>query len=523
MRLTLSLILFAACLPASAQTWNLVWSDEFNNVKGSLPDASTWAYDSPTAGASNQEYETYCGQAGSGQTGVCSNWTQNAIEDGQGNLVISAVKDSSGNWTSARLLTSSTYTFTYGRAEARIWLPYGAGIWPAFWMLGSNIFTIGWPDCGEADMMENVPQLTDASIQSSLNGPGYNGATSVYGTYHFPSGSQINTGYHVYGVLWSQGQIQYYVDDYTHPFVTLTPADLPSDGTWAYDGHPFFMLLNLAIGGDWPGPPNATTPNPVNMLIDYVRVYQTAPVAKNTFASDSAASYNQNLVVSPDSIASGFGSGWSTNAPAVATTSPLPGILNDTQVLMQDSTGNTFPAPLYIVTAGQINYEVPAGLANGPATVYVTNGGNVVASGTVQIAAVAPGLFAANATGSGPAAAQFLTTAAGGAQTYSLAATYNSALQSFELEPVNVSTPGSSVYLILYGTGIRNASSLAAVQATVDGVSVPVQFAGAQPDYAGEDQINVGPLPASLAGSGTVNVALSVNGSASNTVQIAIQ
>jgi hypothetical protein len=154
----------------------------------------------------------------------------------------------------------------------------GTGLWPAFWMLGDNLFSgTNWPNCGEEDLMENVSQLGASTIRSSLNGPGYSAGTSIHTNYVFPSGGRVDTAFHTYGVIWTTNSIQYYVDDYTKPFVAFTPASLPAGGTWAYNGHPFFLLLNLAVGGTWPGNPDGTTPSPANMYVDYVRVYQPGP------------------------------------------------------------------------------------------------------------------------------------------------------------------------------------------------------------------------------------------------------
>jgi len=269
------LVLILVSMTLSAQvTWNQTFSDEFGGAAGTGPDLTKWAYDSPTAGASNNELEIYCGQAGAGQSGDCTDYLKNAHADGLGSLVISAVKSPSGQWTSARLLTHGTFTFTYGRAEASIKLPSAPGLWPAYWMLGDNIFSgTNWPACGEADMMENVPSLGPTVTQSSLNGPNYNGRSSIFAKYSFPSGQRIDTAYHIYGVIWGPDLIQYYVDSPSQPFASFTPANLPRRGTWVYNDHPFFMLLNLAVGGSWPGPPDSTTPNPANMYVDYVRVY----------------------------------------------------------------------------------------------------------------------------------------------------------------------------------------------------------------------------------------------------------
>jgi beta-glucanase (GH16 family) len=205
-------VLFLALLrvPANAQTqWSLVWSDEFNGAANTAPDPNNWSYDSPAAGASNNELEIYCGQAGAGQTGDCANWLKNGYMDGAGNLVISAVLMPDGQWTSARILTHGHFTFTYGRAEARIKLPSAAGLWPAYWMLGDNIFSgTSWPNCGEEDMMENVPSLGPTVVQSSLNGPGYNGGSSIHAQYNFPVGERIDTDYHVYGLIWGPDLVQ---------------------------------------------------------------------------------------------------------------------------------------------------------------------------------------------------------------------------------------------------------------------------------------------------------------------------
>jgi len=292
-----AVVFIASSLEANAQTqWSLAWSDEFNGAANTAPDPNNWSYDSPTAGASNNELEIYCGQAGAGQTGDCANWLKNGYVDGAGNLVISAVLMPDGQWTSARIFTHGHFTFTYGRAEARIKLPSAAGLWPAYWMLGDNIFSgTNWPNCGEEDMMENVPSLGPTVIQSSLNGPGYNGGSSIHAQYNFPAGQRIDTDYHVYGVIWGPDLVQYYVDDYTHPFASFTPANMPRRGTWAFDGHPFFMLLNLAVGGSWPGPPNASTPNPSNMIVDYVRVYQGLPANPSGLTAQAITKSQINL------------------------------------------------------------------------------------------------------------------------------------------------------------------------------------------------------------------------------------
>ncbi len=276
--------------PARAQNWQLVWSDEFSGTQGTLPDQTKWGYDAPYAGSGNQEQETYCGLAGTaGVTGICANWQQNAQMDGQGHLVISAINSGTAAapvWTSARLLTQDKFSFSYGRAEASIKLPSGKGVWPAFWMLGNNIRTVGWPTCGEIDIMENVLSLGLKTTQSTVHGPGYSGASGIWHQYSFPNSQEIDTAYHTYGMIWSQNLIQFYVDDYTAPFASVSPSNLPASTNWVFN-QPFFLLLNLAVGGSWPGPTDATTPNPALMYVDYVRVYSSTAVPPELVISKS--------------------------------------------------------------------------------------------------------------------------------------------------------------------------------------------------------------------------------------------
>ncbi len=277
---SMALLFVSLAGPARAQNWQVVWSDEFNGAQGTLPDQTKWSYDDPAAGRYNSEQEIYCGLATSaGQTGVCANWQQNAQMDGQGHLVIEAINSGQG-WTSARLLTMGKFSFTYGRVEASIKLPTGQGVWPAFWLLGIGN---NWPATGEIDVMENIlnAQLGPTRSQSTIHGPGYSGAGGIGHTYTFPAGQEIDTAYHIYGMVWSQNLIQFFVDDYTRPFASVSPANLPGGTTWVFND-PFFMILNLAMGGSWPGNTDATTPNPALMLVDYVRVYAAAPVSIST-------------------------------------------------------------------------------------------------------------------------------------------------------------------------------------------------------------------------------------------------
>jgi beta-glucanase (GH16 family) len=267
----------APATPARATTWALSWSDEFDGPAGAAPDPSKWTYDVGGDGWGNHESEFYC-RPGAGAA-PCDARRPNARLDGRGHLVIEA-RLSSGTWTSARMNTAKLEAMRYGRAEARIRLPTGAGLWPAFWLLGTDISTAGWPACGEIDVMENVPAvgnnpLGPTRIKSTIHGPGYSGGDGIGRVVALPGGGRVDDGFHVYGVLWSPNKISFYVDDPEAPFFTATPASLPKGARWVYD-HPFFLILNLAVGGDWPGPADASTPNPARMLVDWVRVYKPA-------------------------------------------------------------------------------------------------------------------------------------------------------------------------------------------------------------------------------------------------------
>ncbi|MBI3474355.1 MAG: glycoside hydrolase family 16 protein [Acidobacteria bacterium] len=248
--------------PPPPPSYQLTWSDEFTSTNGSLPDSSKWVMETGGAGWGNNELETY------------TNRTQNAhVQDG--NLMIIAAKETytgsdgiTRQYTSARLKTAGLFDQKYGRFEARIQIPQGQGMWPAFWMLGNNVGTAGWPDCGEIDIMENIGKEPDKA-HGSMHGPGYSGANGLSGMFTLPSG-KFADGYHLFAVEWEPSVVRFYVD--SNLYETRTPADLPSGTTWVFD-HPFFLLLNVAVGGDWPGSPDNTTVFPQNMLVDYVRVY----------------------------------------------------------------------------------------------------------------------------------------------------------------------------------------------------------------------------------------------------------
>lgn len=247
----------------------LVWSDEFpSRQTSSAPDASKWTYE--TGSAPNQELEIYC--AYGSNAAPCSAAAPNAYVGSDGYLHIVGRKDAQGRYTSARLRTQGIASFQYGRFEARIKVPAGQGMWPAFWMLGDSISKVGWPACGEFDIMENVGK-EPATIHGSIHGTGFTG-TKIGLTAPLAGDAAFANAFHTFGMIWSPGKVQYYVDNPANIYATFTPASLPKGAVWPFDGGKFFIILNLAIGGDWPGSPDQATSFPAQMLVDYVRVWQ---------------------------------------------------------------------------------------------------------------------------------------------------------------------------------------------------------------------------------------------------------
>ena len=248
----------------------LVWSDEFTNSTSAnaQPNPQIWTYDTGSGGFGNDELENYC--AWGSTASPCDPAQPNAYLDTSGLLHIAARKSSSGAYTSARMKTQGLFSLQYGRVEARMKLPESQGMWPAFWLLGNNIAAVDWPACDELDVMEHIngsnPQNWGYDwVQGSVHGMGLNG-----GTQYHPAGFSA-ADWHTYGMIWTKGRIQYYVDDPSNVYATFTPSTQP--GTWPFDAGPEFVILNLAVGGDWPGQPDATTAFPSEVQVDYVRVY----------------------------------------------------------------------------------------------------------------------------------------------------------------------------------------------------------------------------------------------------------
>jgi beta-glucanase (GH16 family) len=245
--------------------WKLVWSDEFTGPAGSSFDRQKWVADTGGGGWGNQEREFYTTR------------TDNIALDGDGDLIITARSEPTSRYscwygpcryTSARIKTTGLFSQAYGRFEARIRIPRGQGLWPAFWMLGDNIDKVGWPRSGEIDIMENIGREPNI-VHGTMHGPGYSGAGGIGGPYSLTSGAFADA-FHLYAVEWAPGSIRWFVDSVA--YFQTTPASIPAGSSWVYD-HPFFLLLNVAVGGGWPTDPDATTTFPQTMLVDFVRVY----------------------------------------------------------------------------------------------------------------------------------------------------------------------------------------------------------------------------------------------------------
>ena len=376
----------------SASAWKLLWSDEFNGAAGQLPDPTKWTYDVGFDCCGNNEIETY------------TNSPNNVFQDGHGNLVIRALKDSSGNYTSGRIKTEGLFQFTYGRVESRIKLPYGEGVWPAFWMLGADITSVSWPQCGEVDIMENFgPAGNDISTNNgSLHGPGYTGAL-VGAPYTLPYGQTVSDDYHVYAIEWSPNSMRYYVDGALYE--TQTPSTIPAGSQWVFNNSPFFLILNQAIAGpdtgSFVGTPNSTTPFPSDLVVDYVRVYQTSTVSATTPVItpgqiQNAASYLGTMA--PGSIAQLSGTNLAGGTSSTTNSSgagALPTGVDGVSV-----TVSGVKAPLIFVSPTQIYFQIPWETSPSPTVnIQVNRSGTLSNVEPVMIqAATSPSVFIGNYT-----------------------------------------------------------------------------------------------------------------------------
>ena len=237
------------------------FDDEFNGPAGSAVDGSKWNIETGNNNGNNNERQFYTNRA------------SNVSMDGQGHLVITARKENPSNfqcwygrctYTSARLNTSGKFSQTFGHVEARLKMPTGQGMWPAFWMLGTNINSVGWPTCGEVDIMENIGREPNTN-HGTIHGPGYSGANGVGAAFNGP---RFSDGFHTFRLDWSQNSLAWSVDGKVYE--RRTPADV-NGHQWVFN-HPFFIILNLAVGGSFPGDPNSGTPFPNTLVVDYVRV-----------------------------------------------------------------------------------------------------------------------------------------------------------------------------------------------------------------------------------------------------------
>ena len=251
--------------------WTLAWADEFQQADGSAPDSSRWVFDLGGRGWGNNELQTYTDRR-----------INSRIEGGR--LILEAHKETfvgtdgiQRGYTSARLKTLGKAAWRFGRMEARLKLPKGQGLWPAFWMLGANFTTDGWPTCGEIDIMEHVGR-EPSKVYGTVHGPGYSGGRGIGGSLTLSNGVAVSDRFHLFAIEWEPARIRWFMDD--KRYFTVTPANLPAGKQWVFDRE-HFLLLNVAVGGNWPGKPDATTTFPQRMEVDYVRVYAhtNAPVS----------------------------------------------------------------------------------------------------------------------------------------------------------------------------------------------------------------------------------------------------
>lgn len=269
----------AQALSPSLQWGDPIWSDEFDGPAHYPPDASKWTFDTGNPGENDHDIEIYCSPTGPNPR-ECDPHHPNAFQDGSGHLVLRAQKTASGAWTSARMTTRGLKSFQYGRIEARMKFPLGAGLWSSFWMLGSDFGKVGWPASGSVDIAESTSytRITNGlgpnMIRSTVHGPRYFGGNGLWHDFKLPNGGRVDDGgFHSYGMIWSPGMIQFYVDDPADVFFVQDASDIPAGGEWVFD-QPFDLILNLAVGGIWPGDPDSSTPNPADLVVDYIRVYK---------------------------------------------------------------------------------------------------------------------------------------------------------------------------------------------------------------------------------------------------------
>lgn len=264
--------------------WQVLWQDDFDGPAGQSPDPARWTFDVGGDGWGNEQLE------------FDTDRPENVSLDGNGNLAITAREERYENrlYTSGRINTKGRFAHTRGRFEARIRLPVGQGVWPAFWLLGNNLDEVGWPDCGEIDIMEYRGQEPHV-VHGSLHGPRYSGGSAVTG--RLISGEPFDEDFHVFTIEWDEEGITWLVDG--QAYQTRTPSDLPAGARWVFN-HDFFILLNVAVGGHFVGPPDDSTVFPQTMLVDWVRVWGWGPRGGAPPGGTSAASGRSPLSPSTD-------------------------------------------------------------------------------------------------------------------------------------------------------------------------------------------------------------------------------
>ena len=271
--------IFSADTAPAVPAWRLVWADEFD--VGNRPDPSRWVYDLGGGGWGNNELQTYTSRT-------------NNVRVQDGLLVIEAIKEplTGGDgirreYTSGRIKTLGRASWKFGRFEARMKLPRGQGIWPAFWAMGTNFTSVGWPRCGEIDIMENIGR-EPRTVHGTIHGPGYSGGDGISGNRRMTA--DLADGFHVYAVEWDSRRIRWFIDHQV--FFQTTPVALPAGASWVFDGS-FFLLLNLAVGGNWPGVPDRSTTFPQRVEVDYVRVYEPSTPAAELLRLDRSIGHVQ--------------------------------------------------------------------------------------------------------------------------------------------------------------------------------------------------------------------------------------
>ncbi len=266
----LILALPAVLHPHQGRPEEPVWQSTFFAKDGQKPDPLIWSYVEGGSGWGNHELEFNC--AYGSKSGPCDPAAPNSFVGTDNYLHIVAGKTADNHYTSARLITKDLTSFQYGRVVARIRIPSGRGVWPAFWHFGADDDVHHWPACGEMDVLESIGKEPNI-IHGSIHGPGFPGPAPTISA-KSPESRRYSAGFHTFGVTWEPGSIAYYVDDPRHPYAIFTRKHLPLGAVWLFDYRRFYLLLNVAVGGNWPGAPDAFTAFPAEMLVEEVKVWK---------------------------------------------------------------------------------------------------------------------------------------------------------------------------------------------------------------------------------------------------------